>query len=123
MAIDYPEMRVAASKRSEENMESTKWFRVILMGILIGSLGVPPGETATRARQGQGPQTPPPPESTVPPRPPGGQQKPPQQQAPEPPPVSISVESNVVNIDAVVTDEAGDVLGGLTRENFRILDN
>jgi VWFA-related protein len=117
-------MRTAASKRSEENMKSTIWFRVIVIGIMIGSLGVPPGETATRPRQGQGPETPPPAESPVPPRPPGGQQKPPQQQqAPEPPPVSISVESNVVNIDAVVTDEAGDVLGGLTRENFRILDN
>jgi VWFA-related protein len=125
IASNHPGTGVEASNRSEENMRSKTWFRVILMGILIGALGVPPDALTARAPQEQGPQTPPPAEQPVPPRPPSGQPQQPQsqQQRPAPPPVSISVESNVVNVDAVVTDEAGDVLGGLTRENFRILDN
>jgi VWFA-related protein len=36
---------------------------------------------------------------------------------------SISVESNLVSLDVLVTDEDGNVLGGLKKENFRILDN
>ena len=36
-------------------MESTKWFRVILMGILIGSLGVPPGADGDARTPGAGP--------------------------------------------------------------------
>jgi len=36
---------------------------------------------------------------------------------------SISVESNLVALDVLVTDEDGNVLGGLKKENFRVLDN
>jgi VWFA-related protein len=36
---------------------------------------------------------------------------------------SISVESNLALLDVLVTDEDGNVLGGLKRGNFRILDN
>jgi len=36
---------------------------------------------------------------------------------------SISVESNLVALDGLVTDEDGNVLGGLEKENFRVLDN
>jgi len=39
------------------------------------------------------------------------------------PDYSISVESNLVALDVLVTDEDGNVLGGLKKENFRILDN
>jgi VWFA-related protein len=35
----------------------------------------------------------------------------------------ISVETTLVNVDVLVTDEDGRVLGGLKRENFRIIDN
>lgn len=35
----------------------------------------------------------------------------------------ISVESNLVVLDVLVTDEDGNVLGGLKKENFRVLDN
>lgn len=35
----------------------------------------------------------------------------------------ISVESNLVLLDVLVTDEDGRVLGGLKKENFRVLDN
>jgi VWFA-related protein len=104
-------------------MKFNTWFRASLLGILVAALGVPPGAVVAHARQDQGPQTPPPAQQRLPPTPPGGQRSP--QQAPQAPPpqVSIAVESNVVNVDAVVTDESGDVLGGLKRENFRIVDN
>lgn len=42
-----------------------------------------------------------------------------QQQAP----YSVSTESTLVLLDVLVTDEDGKVLGGLKKENFRILDN
>lgn len=35
----------------------------------------------------------------------------------------ILVESNLVVLDVLVTDEDGNVLGGLKKENFRLLDN
>ncbi len=46
----------------------------------------------------------------------------PQQQS-KPPEYSISLESNLVVLDVLVTDEDGNVLSGLKKENFRILDN
>lgn len=46
----------------------------------------------------------------------------PQQQS-KPPEYSISVESNLVVLDVLVTDEDGNVLSGLKKENFRVLDN
>lgn len=39
------------------------------------------------------------------------------------PDYSISVESNLVALDVLVTDEDGSVLAGLKKENFRVLDN
>ena len=35
---------------------------------------------------------------------------------------SISVQSNVVNLDAVVTDFDGNIIQGLQKQNFRVLD-
>ncbi len=101
-------------------MRSQPWIKTILLAALIAALGVPPDALVARAQQ-QGPQKPPG-QQPVPPTPPSGQQQ--QQQAPAtPPPQSqISVETNVVNIDAVVTDQEGNILTGLKRENFRILD-
>jgi VWFA-related protein len=46
----------------------------------------------------------------------------PQQQS-KPPEYSISLESNLVVLDVLVTDEDGNVLSGLKKENFRVLDN
>ena len=39
-----------------------------------------------------------------------------------PTPYTIAVESNLVVLDVLVTDEDGNVLAGLKKENFRILD-
>jgi VWFA-related protein len=46
----------------------------------------------------------------------------PQQQS-RPPEYSISLESNLVVLDVLVTEEDGNVLGNLKKENFRVLDN
>lgn len=49
---------------------------------------------------------------------------PPRSQAQETRPQTvISSESSLVNLDVLVTDEDGKVLGGLKQENFRVLDN
>jgi VWFA-related protein len=102
-------------------MRSISWSRVVLLAILISVLGVPPDVLTARAQQ-EGP-TKPPAQQTVPPTPPSGQQQ--EQQKPAPPPTNsqISSVSNLVNIDAVVTDQDGDILTDLKRENFRVLDD
>ena len=104
-------------------MNSKMWFRAVLVGILLGTLGIPPGSLTAWAKQQEGPQKPSPAQQPAPPNPPTGQQQSPQAGQAPPPPASIAVESNVVNIDAVVTDQDGDLLTNLKKENFRVLDN
>jgi VWFA-related protein len=104
-------------------MNSKMWFRAVLIGILLGTLGIPPSSLTAWAKQQEGPQKPSPTQQPAPPNPPTGQQQSPQAGQAPPPPASIAVESNVVNIDAVVTDQDGDLLTNLKKENFRVLDN
>jgi VWFA-related protein len=103
-------------------MRSVPWARVVLLGVLIAVLGIPPDALIARAQQQQGPDKLPA-QQTTPPTPPSGQQQ--QQKQPQTPATQsqISVESNLVNIDAVVTDQDGDILTNLKRENFRVLDD
>jgi VWFA-related protein len=105
-------------------MQPKSWFRTALMAALIIALGVPSSVWTALGQEDQGPQgpqTPPPSQQPEPPKPPTGQvQAPPPQQAP--PPVAISVQSNLVNVDAVVTDNDGNLVTGLKQDNFRILD-
>jgi VWFA-related protein len=110
---------------SEGIMRSNRWIRVILLGLLIGVLGVPPGALKARARQQEGPQKPPAAQTPLPapPTPAQQQQQTQQQGKPEAPRATISSVSTVVHVDAVVTDQNGDILNGLKKENFRILDN
>ena len=97
------------------------WFRVVLLSLVIVGLGVPPDAVLARGQQQQGPQKPPA-QQPVPPTPPSGQQQ--QKPAGPPPPQSqISAQTNVVSVEAVVTDQDGDVLTNLKQGNFRILDN
>jgi VWFA-related protein len=104
-------------------MLKNMWFRASLLGLLIAALGVP-RDALSYARQSQGPQQAPPEQQPAPPKAPSGQQQPQQQpSAPPPPQTSISVESTLVNVDVVVTNQDGDVLTGLTKENFRISDD
>jgi VWFA-related protein len=105
-------------------MHRTTWFRAILLGTLIAVLGVPPSIWAAFGRQQDGPQSGSPTQQPAPPVAPSGQPQSPQKQAPgSAPQSSISVESNLVNVDVVVTNQDGDVLSGLTKDNFRITDN
>ena len=98
--------------------ECVQW---LLVTGLIVALGVPPGAWTAHAQQQEGPAKAAPPQQSEPAKPPTGQQNGPQAQAPAPQ-VAIAVESNVVNIDAVVTDHDGNIVTGLKNENFRILD-
>lgn len=99
--------------------------RVIAVGALIVAAAAWPVPRNAIAQQ-EGPQAPAPARQPQPPTPPppGGQPQAPAQQNQAPPPqVAISVQSNLVNVDAVVTDKDGNLVTGLKRENFRILDN
>jgi VWFA-related protein len=95
---------------------------MVLLGVLIGVLGVPPDSFLALARQQQGPGSAPPAQQSTPPKPPSGQQQGGEPQQAPPPQVSISVQANVVNVDAVVTDQDGNIITDLKKENFRILD-
>jgi VWFA-related protein len=102
-------------------MGSKRIWGVILTGILIATLSVPPD--AWTAAQQDGPQKPPPTQQPLPPKAPTGQQPSPSPQPVPAPQVAISVESRLVSVDAVVTDQDGNLVTGLKRENFRVLDN
>jgi VWFA-related protein len=109
-------------------MALNRWIRVVLLGLLIGVLGVPPQAFTARARQQEGPQKPPAAQPAQPPTPPTAQQEQQQKQQQQAqsgaaPQVTIASVSNLVNIDAVVTDNDGDILRNLKRENFRVLDD
>jgi VWFA-related protein len=52
-----------------------------------------------------------------------GPTKPPQAQQQPPPQYSLTVKSQVVQVNAVVTDQDGNIVTGLKKENFRIFDN
>jgi VWFA-related protein len=106
-------------------MGSKMWLRALPLGILIVVLGIPPQAFTAFARQQEGPQRSTPSEQSQPPKPPTPLQQP-QNQPPKaapPPTSSIAIESTVVNVDAAVTDAEGNILTGLKRENFRVLDN
>jgi hypothetical protein len=94
---------MAASKVGEVSMEDTKaMVRVVLGALLTAALAVPPGSLRASAQE-------------------PGPQKPNQEE--KKPQYSISVEAPVVNVDAVVTDQDGNILSGLKKENFRVLDD
>ena len=103
-------------------MRPKSWLRTSLTAALVTALFAASGAARNlSAQQQEGPQGPAPqqPEPNKPPSGAPAQPPPPQQ---PPPQVSISVQSNLVNVDAVVTDQDGNLVTGLKRENFRILD-
>ena len=89
-------------------------FAFVATLLIIGA--VPRG---TRGQQG--PQAPAPAEQPQQPAPPSG--LPQKQQTPPPPQTTIAVQSNIVNVDAIVTDQDGNLVTGLQRENFHLFDN
>ena len=93
------------------------------VGILIASLGVPPGETATRPRQGQGPQTPPPAEHRSRHDLPAGSRSRRSSRLRNLRLFPFRLNRTWSTSTPLLPIRTGDVLGGLTKENFRILDN
>ena len=89
-------------------------FRTLLM-LLVCALALPLAEehVLAQAPAGQQPSSQPP----VQPPPATSQQEPPQGG------VSISVEVPIVTLDVVATTQHGDLITGLKRDNFRILED
>lgn len=90
--------------------------------LLIGGLLMACGAGSAYAQGRPGPITPP---SGVPPKQAPTTQKP-QQKAPEqpqakPPQYALHVQTRVVNLDVVVTDNNGNPIPGLHEQNFRVL--
>src|SRR6202158_6287571 len=88
-------------------------FSVILLAVLATALVLPPAENSAFAQAPTGPQ---------------GGSPPPQQQHPPPPTppqagVTIAVDVPIVTLDVVATTQHGDIIPGLKKENFRILDD
>ena len=104
-------------------------IRIVALVALIAVLGVPASFLAARPRQQEqqeGPTKPSPAQQPgAAPKAPTGQQQPAQAGQPlsQAPQVSIAVQSNLVNIDAVVTDADGNLITGLKKQNFRVVDD
>ena len=81
----------------------TNLFRRSVLGVLIFTLLFPAGELAALAQTKD--------------------KQPPQPQPQQAPGFSISVTVPVVNVDVVVTDNNGNYLTGLKKENFRITED
>jgi len=97
-------------------------FSSVLLGVLAAALALPLAENSAFAQAPTGPQ------GSAPP-PPQQQQKPAQPQpstpAQQPPQagVTIAVDVPIVTLDVVATTQRGDIIPGLKKENFRILDD
>jgi VWFA-related protein len=111
-------------------MKRIYWLRPVILAFLTAGLAIPWSTWSALAQQDNGPIKPPQQPGETPQQPPPQapaqpEQKPQDQNAPQPgqPGYSVSVESNLVNVDAVVTDQDGNVLTGLKKENFRVLDD
>src|SRR6202043_1885365 len=91
------------------------------LGLLAAALLLPLGTSLVRAQSPAGPQggTGPQQQGAPPvaPTPPPQQQKPPEAGA------SISVEVPVVTLDVIAATQHGDLLTGLKKENFRVIDD
>ncbi len=94
---------------------------IVLLAVLATALVLPLTESSVLAQAPTGPQggAPPPPQQ---------QQNPTQPQAPttaQPPQagVTIAVDVPIVTLEVVATTQHGDIIPGLKKENFRILDD
>ncbi len=94
----------------------------ILLGVLAAVPVLPLAENSAFAQAPTGPQggAPPPPQqqqNPAQPPPPAPAQQPPQAG------VTIAVDVPIVTLDVVATTQHGDIIPGLKKENFRILDD
>lgn len=93
---------------------------VVLLAVVAAGLVLPLTEHPVHAQAPTGPQSGAQPQQGTTPPPPaqsGQQQKPPEAG------VTIAVDVPIVTLDVVATTQHGDVLTGLKKENFRILDD
>jgi VWFA-related protein len=96
----------------------------VFFGLMATAMLLPLGADLVRAQAPSGPQggsqgtgaqqTPPPAATTT---------APPQQQKPQDAGASIAVEVPVVTLDVLATTKNGDLLTGLKKENFRVIDD
>jgi VWFA-related protein len=93
---------------------------LVLLSFLAAAIILPLSEQHVTAQAPTGPQgsAPPPASATQQTPPPAA----PQQQAPQGG-VSIAVEVPVVTLDVIATTQHGDLLTGLRKENFRVIDD
>jgi VWFA-related protein len=91
---------------------------VILLAALAAGLVLPLAVLPVFAQAPTGPQggQPPQQQNPTPPKTPGATQQPPQAG------VTIAVDVPIVTIDVVATTQHGDILTGLKKENFRVID-
>src|SRR5437879_2858763 len=97
-------------------------MKAILSVALLAALGtgliLPLAENSVFAQAPTGPQGgSPPQQNPTPPQAPGTTQQPPQAG------VTIAVDVPIVTLDVVATTQHGDIIPGLKKENFRILDD
>ncbi len=106
-------------------MKRQNWIRAAALAILTIGLAVPADAWIAWAQQQDNGPVKPPAQQAPPPQPPAQPQKPPagQQGDQNKPEYQLSITSNLVNVDAVVTDQDGNILTGLKRDNFRVTDN
>jgi VWFA-related protein len=106
-------------------MKRQNWIRAAVLAILTLGLAVPPDAWIAWAQQQDNGPIKPPGQQAPPPQAPAQPQKPPAGQAGDQnkPEYQLSITSNLVNVDAVVTDQDGNILTGLKRDNFRVTDN
>src|SRR5712692_6121636 len=93
---------------------------VVLLAVVATALVLPLAENSVFAQAPTGPQGgSPPPQQQNPATPaaPATAQQPPQAG------VTIAVDVPIVTLDVVATTQHGDIIPGLKKENFRILDN
>ena len=95
---------------------------ILLLAVLAAVVFLPLAEQPAFAQAPTGPQggAPPPPQQQPnpnAPKPPDNGQQPPQSG------VSITVDVPIVTLDVVATTKNGDIIPGLKKENFRILDD
>jgi len=82
-------------------------------GLVLSLAGLPLFAQAPTGPQGGQPSQP---QNPTPPKTPGATQQPPQAG------VTIAVDVPIVTIDVVATTQHGDILTGLKKENFRVID-
>jgi VWFA-related protein len=106
-------------------MKKHHWIRAAALAILTIGLAVPADAWIAWAQQQDNGPVKPPAQQAPPPQPPAQPQKPPagQQGDQNKPEYQLSITSNLVNVDAVVTDQDGNIITGLKKENFRVSED